>query len=445
MGKYENYIPENINLDEMVYKNRPKFKPFKRDKLAYIVSLLHEIPLYKEEYRETGYIPLNSTVLKRKITNYKDYLKYLEFDLEIIESDRHYIVGEKSIGYRLKNEFKTKIKAVDMQDFVMLKQLKIETLNNLITLKKYSYLSKWLKNGIEINFKKVEEFLEEEHELMEAFQEENAILKHNLSFISARKIHVKNINAKIDDNINRLHSNLTNLRSELRNALTYNGEQLISIDLKNSQPFISLSIFNKKILEILKLEYNHYSIMLGEKLESIDIKGFEHFCKLVETGLLYEFLQKEYEEKLGMVFKSRKEIKSLVFQVIFTDNRFIGQKEAAPKKIFKNLFPEVYRVFSEIKRKDKTMLPRLLQYAESQLFLNLISKRISREFPNAPILTIHDSIATTLKYKENVFKIIEEELTANIGFKPTLSVDLWNIEKLDDYLISLKGNNNMVG
>lgn len=437
MEEYENYIPENINLDEMVRQNRPKFKPFKVAKLAYIVSLLHEIPLLREDYRTTAYIPLNSTILKSKIDNYKDYLNYLEFDLKIVESDRYYIVGKKSIGYRLRSEFKTKIKAIEINDFVMLKKMRSETLNNLLTLKKYEHLSKWIKNGIEINFRKVEEFLDKEYELMEIIKEENAVLKHNLSLISARKIHIKNITAKIDDNINRLHSNLTNLRSILRNALTFKGEQLISIDLKNSQPFISLSIFNKNILGILNLEDNYYSIMLGEKLKTIDIKGFELYCELVESGLLYEFLQKQYEEKLGMVFNSRKEVKALVFQVLFTDNRFITQDKAAPKRVFKDLFPEVYFVFSEIKRKDKTMLPRLLQYAESQLFLNIIGKRISKEFPDAPILTIHDSIATTLEYKESVINIVEEELIAHVGFKPTLLVELWDIEKLDEHLESL--------
>jgi hypothetical protein len=123
-------------------------------------------------------------------------------------------------------------------------------------------------------------------------------------------------------------------------------------------------------------------------------------------------------------------VKIAVFQVLFTDNRFIGQADAAPKRAFKNLFPSVYEVFALIKKADKTLLPRLLQRIESHLILQVVTKRIARERRTLPIFTIHDSIATTEGNVEYVKKIFEEELYNAIGYLPTLSVEHWHPSRM---------------
>jgi hypothetical protein len=115
----------------------------------------------------------------------------------------------------------------------------------------------------------------------------------------------------------------------------------------------------------------------------------------------------------------------MVFSVLFSSNKFIGQDEAKPKRLFKRLFPSVYDVFSYLKRKDKTFLACLLQRIESYLILDVICKRISNEYPDIPIYTIHDSIATTSGNEKHVERIMKEELTKHIGIPPTLKFDYW--------------------
>jgi len=273
--------------------------------------------------------------------------------------------------------------------------------------------------------------------------------------------------------VHRFHTNLTTMRSIVRNGLSYNGKKLISIDIKNSQPYLSTLLLNSKFWaetksdskrtdvvgvavesgrrfsksSIINKNINIFNInihikdsyiMLGDISASLMNRDFFRYINLVVNGELYEFLEGVFTKDLGETYSSRQEIKSAVFQVLFTDNRFIEQEEAKPKKIFKKYFPDVYNVFAEIKRKDKTLLPRLLQSIESYLIIDVIAKRISKEYPDAPIFTIHDSVATTEEYVNDVERIMLEELTVAIGYAPTFSREHWDIEKLNEYMSKLR-------
>jgi hypothetical protein len=127
---------------------------------------------------------------------------------------------------------------------------------------------------------------------------------------------------------------------------------------------------------------------------------------------------------------TRKQMKASMFQVLFTDNRFIGQADAKYKRIFKRHFPDVYQLFSLLKTKDKKVLPILLQRIESNEILLNITKRIARERPDLPIYTIHDSIVTTTGNEMYIKGIMEEELAKTIGFPPKLSISHWHPENL---------------
>ena len=262
------YIPKGLNLDELIYNNRPSFKPFKKDKLHYILHLIHIIPLYKKDFLSTDYVSINATLLQSVIKNYRDYLNYLENDLKIIESDNNYIVGQKSKGFRIVEKYRTKVEIATVNDFSLRHSLKIKNNKSFESVKNLDYLTKWFDKRLAIDYKKVNNFLNEEFELKKHNKElwdidSNGrcippINQYNQSFISFDKIYRKEFNCLRDTNVMRFHSNLTNMRSMLRNALTYNGEKLYSIDLKNSQPFISIGLFNNSIIKLLNSTNNYY-------------------------------------------------------------------------------------------------------------------------------------------------------------------------------------------
>lgn len=480
------YIPENLDIDVLMYNNPPKFKKYKckRDKLLYIIHLLNALPLMNKDLLFDGFVPLNSTMLQRKISNYKEYIDYLLYDLKIIETDGQYLAGFKSKGYRLIEEYKTEIKAVALKDFTFYKCLKLHRNKIKESVKHLNYLTKWFNEKLQIDIDYVNTFLKEEFKLKEnnellwdydrsrkKFKEPISQLNH--AKISAEKINREEYYLMHDNNVYRFHSNLTNMRSVIRNAITYNGENLISIDIKNSQPYLSTILLsrnfwieqkfgreNKNSLSIsfddpksryfssfknindnkykyesninnrlnishIKIHDTDSYIMLGDIDKTLMNNEFSQYINLVVSGTLYEFLEQQFTMHLGETFSNRKEVKTAVFQVLFTDNRFLGQEDAKPKKMFKQMFPYVYEVFRQIKSKDKTLLPRLLQSIESYLIIDVIAKRISQEYPEAPIFTIHDSISTTERYVDIVEYIMKEELSKAIGHAPKLAREEW--------------------
>jgi hypothetical protein len=458
--KYNYYVPFNLKIDELVSNNYPKFKPFSKEKLLYILTLINNVRSSNKDLVFESYSQLNSTLLQNWVQNYKEYLNYLINDLKIIESDNRFVVGEKSKGFRFVDKYQTMIKPYPVNDFIIRKKMKIEYNKANLSVKKLNYLTKWFDNGLEINFSKCYEFLKQEYDLkmkypyLRDFDIVKEKYKIPINQFNRNLIAVNNIDnncyfLKRDDNVLRFHSNLTNMSSVLRNAITYKGEKLYSIDVKNSQPYLSVALFDKEFwikslintnkLTIHKL-YNSYLyyIMLVETSESLVDKDFNLYVDLVKRGTFYEYLAKEYKSKLGLEYSDRKQVKSAVFQTLFTGNTFIGQQKAAPKRLFANLFPDVYEVFKVIKKKDKSLLPRLLQSIESYLVIDVICKRIGKELPKAPIFSIHDSIATTIVYKERVKEIMLDEFNKSIGFAPELSVEEWDIGNLDKELSKLK-------
>jgi hypothetical protein len=170
--------------------------------------------------------------------------------------------------------------------------------------------------------------------------------------------------------------------------------------------------------------------MIVKKLERLPESGLQAYRELVRSGQFYDYMEEMMRKDMKTTQIERKAVKATIFQVLFTDNRFIGQKEATEKRIFKKLFPEIYQLLSLIKRKDKRNLPILLQQIESHLVLKVITKRITRERPSDPLFTIHDSIVTTAGNEGYVQEVITQEMEKAIGFRPRLRVERWTPENL---------------
>lgn len=477
------YLPENLDLDSLIRNNPPSFSNFKRDKLRYFLHLINAIPLLNKDKIYDEYTCINAKALQKVIQNYKEYTNYAIVDLEIVECDNHYLPGEKSLGYKFVDKYQTAVASVEVQDFVHRKCLKVAKNRREKSLKELDFLTRFFDpTKLEIDLPKVKEFLETEHTLKQVYphlqdldfktqKPKNPQTQYNHSIMSAERLSNGQYHLNRDENVYRFHSNLTNMRGMIRNAVTYDGQKLIAVDIKNSQPYLStilltnnfwaieknearinlpqslsfykpnlsLSSNSKRVLSISNIDISNRDsyIMIGEIPQLLIDREFNAYIKLVVKVQLYEFLQTNFQLQTGLNFVDRKDVKKAVFQVLFTDNRFIAQETAKPKRIFKELFPEVYEVFSAIKREDKTLLPRLLQSIESYLMVNIIAKRISIEFPNAPIYTIHDSITTTAEYIDDVERIMTEELTKAIGYAPTLDRQHWDTVNMDRYINEL--------
>jgi len=242
--------------------------------------------------------------------------------------------------------------------------------------------------------------------------------------------------------------------SDFRNFLRYDGKELVCLDIRNSQAFFSLGLLKEENIEEIiqvaeklnkrdsKLCYKRRyqppnlpssSIILVKSLQSIDSQEIERYKKLVLSGKIYDYFEQAVREDLGITYPSRKVLKKEFFRVLFSSNRFFGQPAAAPKRIFQKHLPGIYEYFSQLKRLHPDIIPIVLMRRESYAVLQCITKRISKEHPEVPLLTIHDGIATTRENVDLVESVIHEELKALTGYSPKLKSEVWNYKNLKYY------------
>jgi len=501
-------LPQNLYLTSHVQKYPPDkygIVNFKEDIAGYVISLIYSIPGRNKELADRvkdGFIPLNAQTLQNQCG--RDYLQYLRYllDTGILETDNHFISSQssqktpKSRGFRLSVMYRAQpiiCKAISYKPLrnKLLRSLKINSSTE------FSHLTKWLgySSKLNIDLPAALNYLNERRQFLmlnpqhrdekwkteiikgrptKTSKPKDPVNQFEHAFGNAHSIHQKAIYSLIDDSVGRLHTPLTNIKSELRRFIKHGDETLVSIDLKNSQPYLSNIFFNPNFWSSQKSAKKHANIdfnlikatfhlllsnikpkqltstnhtpnnttsliILEEMRQSIENEYFinaevcgeadiSKYRNLISDGELYGFLKDQFSVHLGDAFKSKKAVKGIVFTVFFTDNRF--QDET--KKLFHTLFPMVTRMFEMIKRKNSTLLPRLLQSIESYLFLQVITKKIASKYPYIPLYTIHDSIVTTERYVGTVRKYMIEELTKHIGIAPTLEEEIWCPSKLSN-------------
>ena len=449
------YLPSNLDLEGIVKKNPPDFK-FNNTQCKYLLNLIYSIPIQNKSIELVrNYTPIYSKLLKNKIPNYALYYQYLENN-GVIEINNSYNLG-RSKGYRYTEVYQGEIKAERIHCKKVKKYIQKDCKYCRKTEVRYYHLMRWLSEGLVIDLEKARGYNQKLLNLKlqgilpkdknkRGFNKD-PMLQYNTAEILFLKIQQNDFLPSVDNTSYRLHSPLTQIKSEFRNFITYKGKRLISLDLKNSQPYISTVLFNPlfwtpnstfnifKINSNKVIEYYKYIVCttlshMWENFANTQYQhGFERFSRIVENGF-YEYMKELLSSRLGEAYNAKEKVKETMFLVLFSKNGFFYTNEAAPKRVFAEEFPEVYEFFKCLKSKDYTMLALLLQNIESYIFLNLITKKISKERADLPLFTVHDSIVTVEGEESYVKRVMEEELEALIGKRPTITIDLWTPEKL---------------
>lgn len=517
------YYPSTLNLDELSEsKGFKEIERFSKDELCYMLQIPRYLPTVSEKIlTPSGYTKISSAIAQRFVRKYNHYLAELCMT-GILECDHQFIRGLKSVGYKFLEPHKTApLSKYEVVDSAFAEKLKKFKLVPAELVSDYGHLTNWFNGKLRANESAAKAFLEEYENSVKldatrkminapVVAETRAEIKEldkafntvfNLAydhFYGISRINQDWYTLSVDETAGRFHSNLTNLKSELRNALNYDGKLLVSIDLKNSQPFMSLALLNPEFyhssyrVEVTAEQINlilsgkantqaqptkltlkqpdipSYSLtlqsinpdiasrILGKEspttsstalITLVELNSLTNsldavlYRRLVQDGTLYDYLEKCMIADGMTKPKDRRALKGIVFQALFTANSFYSQPEAAPKRLFANAFPTIYKLFSLLKTRDKTDLPVLLQTIESYLFIHVITKRIAREHPEIPIFTIHDSIVTTVGNEEYVQTIMTEELERAIGAAPSYGIEYYSIDELNSITSFLKTRN----
>jgi len=444
-------IPSSIDLESLLKKYPPKFKrPYKIDYFYYFIELLCDMMEYNDLDGNGGYVNLNAQLMQSFVQNYKEYLDYL-LEHRIFRTDKKYIPSAKSMGYVLnKLHYDAEIVEIEIKDFVIRKNRakKNRALEQEMktTCAKYSYLTKWFNDKLQIDavgaYAKIEELFPEPQGAIRGTTKGKAsrTTKKYSAKLAVQKLATGNFYYKIDENVGRFHSNLTNIKKELRNYITYDGKPLVNIDIKNSQPLLSSILLDPsfyttkpRYINIYQLPssfnlltnkhkhtYTDTIIILVKVLQSVDIKEVSSYSSMAKSGDFYQQLSKVMYPR--RIF-DKAQMKKLTYTVFFSNNRSIQGMHYIGKRNFRRIFPDVYKVFSTIKRKNHRALSHILQRIESEIMIQRVSQRISKEQPTLPIFTIHDSIVTTDGNQDYVSNVIKEEAYKLTGLKVSLGIE----------------------
>lgn len=356
--------------------------------------LLYELIERKSmEYPEVTFRNIKARLKAEYIKNYlgKYYQEYIDISIShnIICSDNHYIVGKKSKDYWLNINLVNKIK---LEELIMQEEILIED------EKLFNKIKEIRKKDIDKKHWKLISFLNRIE-----FDETSAIqwlmnLVKNGFFINkdgidnTRKFNVyqRMINDMIDKNwvcvqdekTGRIFHTFNLIKRELRNFCYVDGQKLVSSDLKSSQPYflasrlIKMYPYNENIISFFNdiTENDIYSLILDRYIQ---INGSNEYKEIIlHKDKPFEWITKE--------FKDRNDIKPQFLKVLYKDNKGY----ASLVSVFKQYYPEVFKVITELKKTAKEELPLLLQTDEAKVFITTFNN-IKEEIWCLPV---HDSL-----------------------------------------------------
>ena len=437
------YLPENLKIDQILIQNPPQFR-FKRDKFVYILDLIYSLPSKKKKSIEnySGFTPINKSILGSIIKDYRRYINYLK-EQNIVEEDG-YTNGVVSAGLRFKENFRSILKPVEITDWTLIKN--ITYLRNhhqdFTTTSQLDYLKNWFYGELEIDIKGATNYLMEEYRRdLENPEILYPHLRLNSRLYPIEKLYRDNQKLFfVDKTAGRLHTFITQLKSDLRKFIKFNGKTLCAVDICNSQPYLLQTLLCKNIYERntmmdriiqahpLMEPDSSIIIMLGVLINNMakepDVLQFKD---IVSSGRFYEEFGKILKENGEIPNIPDNEVKSaakeITFSTLFSKNSSIRFVKSI--QLFRQQFPNVYELIKYIKEGNHPTLAVVLQNLEADLVLHKTCKLISESNPEIPLFTLHDSIITTEENVEFVREKMVEVLTQFIGLAPTLKIERW--------------------
>lgn len=203
----------------------------------------------------TGFVPIHTPTLRNHLKDCKYYIDYL-VNTGVLVCDGQHIIGEKSRWYKWADPYTGKtFHSIESE----IGNYENSKRNNAEDRKNYPYLFYWYdQRKLRINPQAYDyaetickfKMQDDSHESWDWNRDKNCPKNPRTQYMAA----LRNINLitereygpSIDENVHRLHSVLTNIQKDLRNFITYDGQPLVSIDIKNCQPYLSCLLLNPR-------------------------------------------------------------------------------------------------------------------------------------------------------------------------------------------------------
>lgn len=429
-----------------------------RDKFTYLIHLIRN----RQISNCGGFAPFNAGVLEYIFG--KDYCRMIATLLKmgVLQCDSFYAIGSKSYGYRFD----------DSVDFTY-------------TLEHTGYLSKYANKAKKL-FDKASSYAEKEAKanlcnnlLFNRYNESLKLLKlthsheceryltlHNFLSSSSRDYYYYIVDTYLNtipqitsiDKNQRIYSVATSTPRLLKPFLNIK----FSCDIHNSHPLLFNSIL---------YDYYNVPLQLRKRLSFNTINMPPHNVRrnirkaLINCGIKRDEIANIPADVLAYMYITsigrfwdvviptdnddslllRSDIKVLMFAEVFYSKKLTtrGKKYA---KMFKNQFPNVYKVVRKQKELDRTRLANDMMRLESKLFHEVLMKLYNKRYR---VVSIHDAIVV-LEVKANVNCTVEvvTEVIKKVyyakGLLPDVSVDWYGEEYIAKVLSDEERTNHLM-
>lgn len=361
----------------------------------YIVHTIRHSQVFNHDSDSSTFVNLHSVLLANTIS--KQQTPIILDNLiknNIIESDGLSINGIKAIGYRVTGHYLSqKWHYAEVKDAELVGKILAINEKHFKDIRSkgigYQTAAYWAKK-IVINRRNA------------MFYVNNP--KNNFSDV--QKIHYKISIESVDkkqfftsfSSTNRLYSNLTCIKSGLRQHLTIDNQPLYAVDITSSQPlFLGLLMRNNN---------------------NVNQEEVEMYLKVVCSGLFYEYIA----ERAGLNIDD-KEVRNKFKQKIFSGCLFDHTRDKYSKLeiIFHESFPTILSECRNMKRGDHKILSIQLQKMEAEFIFHCVELS-AKAIGDVPLSTIHDAIVSTEQNIYMVEQIVVAEF-AKLRINPKIKIE----------------------
>ena len=191
--------------------------------------------------------------------------------------------------------------------------------------------------------------------------------------------------------------------------------------MRNAQPYLLQVLYSEKPVIAIREVFDEESIKLFVKAKRLIPKAeLQQYRDLVNSGSFYEFLGKSYEKSNGTKL-DYENLKKQVLTVFYADN--FRCRKMPLSKIFIEHFPNIYKTIEALRTKEHSKFAHYMQQVEAYIILDNCCKELSLDYPEIPIFTIHDNIATTKGNEEIIQKVMKSQFEKFIEIAPTLKIE----------------------
>lgn len=375
------YNPESFIPELYVPK---KWVPYAR----YFVHKLYTGRIFSRRSKD-DFIPIKAEYIREILPrrNYKEIISLLT-EGGIVESDNQWIIGKKSKGYRLTEQYQQ-----DKHCRIEIYHRKIATILADLRQKQIWEIADGTRAYVIDCLSRVSVLTDSQEDM-------------GLNYLRDGEIYFNHC----DDFGYRLHHNICNLKKESRKYLSVGGQRLGSVDIVNSQP---LFLF-KVLINLNKQSYTPSTTHTPLRCHILTEEE-ELFKTLVQNGNLYETLMEMTQET------DRDRIKEQFFTYVLFGRPY--HKNNLTHQ-FQRLFPTICKAIHSIKQKDYKTIARLIQREESHFVIDHVVRSFIQSFPGVFVSTIHDSVVTTVDLIPALEAIMQEEFE-KIGLSPRTKIEEW--------------------